>query len=75
MPHIVPIEGKKEFEQIAAWCNKTKEPVFFTKEGKGVLAMLDMESYDKIVKKKLKCAETEMDGVDLLISLYKSLED
>lgn len=75
MPHILPMEEQKDFDQIMKLCKESKEPVFLTKNGAGALAILDMERYEKLVKKEHTKEETELDGVDLLISLQKSLEE
>lgn len=75
MPHILPMEEQKDFNKIMTLCKESKEPVFLTKNGAGALAILDMESYEKLVKKEHSKEETELDGVDLLISLQKSLEE
>ncbi|SET55033.1 hypothetical protein [[Clostridium] polysaccharolyticum] len=77
MPRILPMEQQKDFTKIMSLCKESKEPVFLTKDGAGALAVLDMESYEKFVNKegKKETAEEEMDALDLLISLHKSLEE
>ncbi len=75
MPHILPVEKQNSLNDIVRLCNETKEPVFMTKNGEGALAILDMESYDRLVNKHLYKEHNEMDGVDLLLSLQKSLNE
>lgn len=73
MPHILSIEKQHDFNEIARLCKESKEPVFLTKDGEGALAVLDMESYEKLVNRG-NVKEDEMDALDLLISLQKEME-
>ena len=75
MPHILPMERQQDFNEIAKLCKESKEPVFLTKDGAGALAVLDMETYDKLVNNHIKVDEEEMDALDLLLSLQNSMKE
>ena len=38
---------RQNYNEIAALCRKTAEPVFLTKNGEGDLVVMDMETYQK----------------------------
>jgi len=73
MPHILPIEKKLDLNELVTLCDQSKEAVFLTKDGEGALAVMNMETYDKLVKGTGQQQE-EMDAVDLLISLQEEME-
>jgi PHD/YefM family antitoxin component YafN of YafNO toxin-antitoxin module len=55
--NIRPSEPIREnYNQIAALCQKTAEPVFLTKNGEGDLVVMDIETYNRR-EKMLKLRE------------------
>lgn len=55
---------RQNYNEIAALCRETSEPVFLTKNGEGDLVVMDIETYDLREKmldlrEKLLCAEEE----------------
>ena len=55
--NIRPSEPIREnYNQIAALCRKTAEPVFLTKNGEGDLVVMDIETYNRR-EKMLKLRE------------------
>ena len=52
MPEIRPsADLRNHYNEISEFCNKHSEPVFITKNGKGDLAVLSMEAYEKLCGK------------------------
>ena len=52
MPAIRPsADLRNHYNEISEFCNKYSEPVFITKNGKGDLAVLSIEAYEKICGK------------------------
>jgi len=52
MPEIRPsADLRNHYAEISEFCNKYSEPVFITKNGKGDLAILSIESYEKLCGK------------------------
>ena len=52
MPEIRPsADLRNHYNEISEFCNKHSEPVFITKNGKGDLAVLSIESYEKLCGK------------------------
>ena len=47
---------RQNYNQIAALCRKTAEPVFLTKNGEGDLVVMDIETYNRR-EKMLKLRE------------------
>ena len=47
MPQILPIKDLKDTAKIAALCEATDGPVFITKNGYGVLAVMSMHHYEE----------------------------
>ena len=41
---------RQNYNEIAALCRKTEEPVFLTKNGEGDLVVMDIETYNRRVK-------------------------
>ena len=74
MPHILPMEKQQDLKEIARLCKESQEPVFLTKDGAGALAVLDMETYHKLVQNDVKGNGEEMDALDLLLSLQNVVE-
>jgi prevent-host-death family protein len=61
MPEIRPsADLRNHYNEISEFCNKYSEPVFITKNGKGDLAVLSIEVYEKL------CGKSE---------LYRLLEE
>jgi len=52
MPKIRPSSDlRNRYNEISEFCHKTSEPVFITKNGKGDLAVMSIENYEKLVGK------------------------
>ncbi|MFI3228300.1 MAG: type II toxin-antitoxin system prevent-host-death family antitoxin [Clostridia bacterium] len=52
MPTIRPsADLRNNYNQISEICHKYSEPVFITKNGKGDLAVLSIETYEKLCGK------------------------
>ena len=52
MPEIRPsADLRNHYAEISEFCNKYSEPVFITKNGKGDLAVLSIDVYEKLCGK------------------------
>ena len=52
MPTIRPsADLRNNYNEISSFCNTHNEPVFITKNGKGDLAVLSIEAYEKLCGK------------------------
>jgi len=52
MPAIRPsADLRNHYNEISEFCNKYSEPVFITKNGKGDLAVLSIEAYERLLGK------------------------
>ena len=61
MPHIRPSSDlRNKYNEISAFCHKYAEPVYITKNGRGDLAVISIDTYEKLVGK---------------IELYKLLDE
>lgn len=61
MPNIRPSSDlRNKYNEISEFCHKYKEPVYITKNGQGDLAVMSIETYEKLVGK---------------FELYKLLDD
>jgi prevent-host-death family protein len=50
MPSIRPSSAlRNSYNQISEYCHANSEPVYITKNGKGDLVVLDIETYEKLV--------------------------
>lgn len=50
MPSIRPSSDlRNSYNQISEYCHTHSEPVYITKNGKGDLVVLDIETYEKLV--------------------------
>lgn len=50
MPNIISsADLRNNYAEITRQCHETGEPVFVTKNGKGDIAILSMETYDRLV--------------------------
>ena len=50
MPSIRPSSDlRNSYNQISEYCHTYSEPVYITKNGKGDLVVLDIETYEKLV--------------------------
>ena len=50
MPHIrSSAELRNQYNEISAFCHDYAEPVFITKNGKGDLAVMSIEAYEKLM--------------------------
>jgi len=49
MPNIRPSsELRNNYSEISEYCHKYDEPVYITKNGKGDLAVMSIESYERL---------------------------
>jgi prevent-host-death family protein len=49
MPLILPSSDlRNKYSEIAAHCHQSGEPVFLTKNGSGDLAVMSIETYDRL---------------------------
>ena len=49
MPHIrTSADLRNNYNEISTFCHNYEEPVFITKNGKGDLAVLSIEAYEKL---------------------------
>jgi prevent-host-death family protein len=61
MPKIRPSSDlRNKYNEISEFCHKYSEPVYITKNGQGDLAVMSIETYEKLVGK---------------FELYKLLDD
>ncbi|HBI02464.1 MAG TPA: antitoxin PHD [Paenibacillaceae bacterium] len=52
MPNIRPSSDlRNKYNEISEYCHKYSEPVFITKNGQGDLAVMSIETYEKLVGK------------------------
>ena len=52
MPSIRPSSDlRNKYNEISKFCNKYNEPVYITKNGKGDLAVMSIETYERLVGK------------------------
>lgn len=52
MPTIRPSSDlRNNYNEISAFCHETSEPVYITKNGKGDLAVLSIETFERLVGK------------------------
>jgi len=51
MPQIIPIRDLKKTSELSALCRNAREPVFVTKNGYGRLVVMDIEHYERTVRK------------------------
>jgi len=55
---------RKNYNEIAALCKRTKEPVFLTKNGEGDLVVMDLETYarrENMLQLREKLMQSESD--------------
>ncbi|OPH54690.1 antitoxin PHD [Paenibacillus ferrarius] len=64
MPHIRPSSDlRNHYNEISEFCHKYDEPVYITKNGQGDLAVMSIETYEKIVG-KFELYKLLDDGID-----------
>ncbi|MEW5920953.1 MAG: type II toxin-antitoxin system prevent-host-death family antitoxin [Bacillota bacterium] len=52
MPHIRPSSDlRNKYNEISEFCHRFSEPVYITKNGQGDLAVMSIETYEKLVGK------------------------
>ncbi|MFA5479492.1 MAG: type II toxin-antitoxin system prevent-host-death family antitoxin [Candidatus Muiribacteriota bacterium] len=52
MPKILPSsELRNKYNEISRYCHEYSEPVYITKNGQGDLAVMSIETYEKIAGK------------------------
>lgn len=42
---------RNNYNEISAFCHKNREPVFITKNGQGDLAVMSIETYERLIGK------------------------
>lgn len=64
MPNIRPSSDlRNKYSEISDYCHENSEPVYITKNGKGDLAVMSIESYEKIIEKSELCKLLD-EGID-----------
>ena len=64
MPTIRPSSDlRNKYSEISDFCHEYSEPVYITKNGKGDLAVLSIEAYEKLVG-KFELRKLLMAGLD-----------
>lgn len=64
MPTIRPSSDlRNKYSEISEFCHKYKEPVYITKNGQGDLAVMSIETYEKLVG-KFELYKLLDDGID-----------
>lgn len=52
MPNIRPSSDlRNKYNEISEFCHKYSEPVYITKNGQGDLAVMSIETYEKLIGK------------------------
>lgn len=76
MPTIRPSSDlRNNYNEISSMCHEFNEPVYITKNGKGDLAVMSIETYEKIVG-KLELYKLLDEGMeDIKNNKKKSAED
>lgn len=60
MPTIRPSSDlRNRYNEISEFCHKYSEPVYITKNGQGDLAVMSIETYERLVGKFELCAMLE----------------
>ncbi|MEI6521799.1 MAG: type II toxin-antitoxin system Phd/YefM family antitoxin [bacterium] len=50
MPKIMPSSDlRNKYNEISEFCHKYSEPVYITKNGQGDLAVMSIETYEKLI--------------------------
>jgi prevent-host-death family protein len=87
MPAIRPsADLRNNYNEISEFCHRYSEPVYITKNGRGDLAVLSIETYEKLCGKDELCRlldeglEAEKDGrvrpfSEAAADIRKSLDD
>ena len=59
------MEYPKKYNEISEFCHKFKEPVYIAKNGQGDLAVMSIETYEKLVGKfeRYKLLDDGLDAV------------
>lgn len=64
MPTIRPSSDlRNNYNEISNFCHENSEPVYITKNGKGDLAVLSIETYEKLVG-KFELKKLLAEGID-----------
>ncbi len=83
MPEIRPITDLRNTTEISEACQKSKEPIYITKNGYGHLIIMSTETYNRKLAKsdlyeKLAEAENQIKSGDKLldaVNVFKSLRN
>lgn len=68
---IVPIRDLRDTNAISEACNRSREPIFITKNGYGDMVLMNMEVYERLTSsaelyKKLMEAERELSAGEMV---------
>ena len=63
MPIIVPIKDLRNTTELSNLAHKEQEPIFVTKNGYGRLVVMDIEYYEKTMR-KMDEAKSILDGLE-----------
>ncbi len=48
MPETRPIEDLRNYNELSELCHRISEPLFLTKDGNADLALMSMETYERL---------------------------
>ena len=66
---------RNNYNDISNFCNETHSPVFITKNGRGDLAVMSIQAYERLVGKHELYALLEVSEQDVTSGRTKSLKD
>ncbi|OFL63573.1 prevent-host-death protein [Facklamia sp. HMSC062C11] len=66
---------RNNYNDISNFCNETHSPVFITKNGRGDLAVMSIQAYERLVGKHELYALLEASEQDVTSGRTKSLKD
>ncbi|MDR1702540.1 MAG: type II toxin-antitoxin system Phd/YefM family antitoxin [Sporomusaceae bacterium] len=69
MPNIKSsTDLRNNYNAISAFCHKNREPVFITKNGQGDLAVMSIELYEEIIKRRNSSIEESREELYRLLT-------
>ena len=76
MPSIRPSSDlRNSYNQISEYCHTFSEPVYLTKNGKGDLVVLDVETYEKLVGRFELSTLLDQSLEDIKLKKYKNADE
>lgn len=66
---------RNNYNEISNFCNETNSPVFITKNGRGDLAVMSIEAYEKLVRKHELYTLLEKSELDVVSGRTEALKD